>query len=157
MQYVPKHTWKLLARVRQVIMAVNINLTWLHSAFNKYLDLCLRIFKHDFIAWTNIQRSDTYYKSALWHGTKTVIQMQTFYSYILNQCKPHQKMVVTVLDIAVLWQSLLLLWRTSILHSSFWLMKLSIEITSHLWEWWQCKTIIIWPMNCLIFRLNPAE
>jgi len=39
--------------------------------------------------------------------------MQTFYSYILNQCKPHQKMTVTVLDIAVLQQSLLLLQRTS--------------------------------------------
>lgn len=47
MQYVPKHTWKLLARVRQVIMAVNINLTLLHSAFNKYLNLCLQIFQHD--------------------------------------------------------------------------------------------------------------
>lgn len=95
-------------------MAVNINLTLLHSAFNKYLNLCLQIFKHDFIVWTNIQCSDTYYKSAVWHGTKTIIQMQTFYSYILNQCKPHQKMIVTVLDIAVLWQSLLLLQRTSV-------------------------------------------
>lgn len=40
--------------------------------------------------------------------------MQTFYTYILNQCKPHQKIIVTVLDIAVLQQSLLLLQRTSI-------------------------------------------
>ena len=113
MQYVPKHTWKLLVRVRQVIMAVNINSTLLRSAFNKYLNLCLQIFKHYFIVWTNIHCSDIYYKSAVWHGTKTIIQMQTFYSYILNQCKPHQKMTVTVLDIAVLQQSLLLLQRTS--------------------------------------------
>lgn len=67
-----------------------------------------------FILWTNIQRSDTFYKSAVRHGTKTVIQMQTFYSFILNPCKPHQNMTMTVLDIAVLWQSLLLLQRTSI-------------------------------------------
>ena len=40
--------------------------------------------------------------------------MQTFYSYILNQCKPHQKIIVTVLDVAVLWHSLLFLQRTSI-------------------------------------------
>lgn len=58
--------------------------------------------------------TDTYYKSAVWHGTKTIIQMQTFYSFILNQCKPHQKTTMTVLDIAVLWQSLLLFQRTSI-------------------------------------------
>lgn len=114
MQYVPKHTWKLLVRFRQVIMAVNINLILLHSAFNKYLNLCLRIFKHEFTVWTNSQCSDTYYKSAVWHGTKTVIQMQTFYSYRLSQCKPHQKMTVTELDIAVLQQSLSLLQRTSI-------------------------------------------
>lgn len=114
MQYVPKHTWKLLVRIRQVIMAVNIKLTLLRSAFNKYLNLCLQIFKHDFTLWTNIQCSDAYYKSAVWHGTKAIIQMQTFYSSISSQCKPHQKMIVTVLDIAVLWQSLMFLQRTSI-------------------------------------------
>lgn len=97
-----------------MIMAVNINLTLLHSAFNKYLNLCLQIFQYDFILWTNIPCSDTYYKSAVWHGTKAIIQMQTFYFFILDQCKPHQKITVTVLDIAVLWQSLLLLQRTTI-------------------------------------------
>lgn len=143
MQYVPKHTWKLLARVRQVIMAVNINLTLLHSAFNKYLNLCLQIFQYDFILWTNIQCSDIYYKSAVWHGTKTIIQMQTLYSFILNQCKPHQKITVTVLDIAVQWQSLLLLQRTSISALIFQADETLTEITSHLWEWWQCEMIII--------------
>lgn len=139
MQYVPKRTWKWLVRIRQLVMAVNINLTLLNSAFNKYINWCLQIFEHDLIVWTNIQCSDTYYKSAVWHRTKTIIQMQTFYSCTLIQCKAHQKIIRHCCSTAEPAASPEDFYSSS----SFRLTKPSAEIKSHLWEWWQYKIIII--------------